>query len=176
MGVFNLAGYLSKIVSTLSGMEATAALRRNLVLRTFQRLGTAKSILPSASNLLGLFRAKGIGIRTQDFYRIYKSFETAGIQAARQQVAPPTQKPLKADLPIWPGFTARRYLYDFTMEVHDYQNDKWISKDFRMSSNSIYSPSGAEDTIRSWWQESGYSQDVDLDSIHFVAVWKSSET
>ena len=175
MAAFSLALYLLKLGRGIDAGMLTAPLRRNLAFRAFQRIATTKTALPAGSTMLKLLRSAGIGMRTQDFYRIYRAFKRAGVLGARIAVAPPTVRPPKAFIPEWPGFMTRRYLYDFTMNVYDYRTDSWDVKPFRWSSNRIYSKTGAEDQIRNWWRESGFSTDVDLASIHFDAVWKNAE-
>jgi len=175
MALFTLATYLARLQRGLAAGVLTAPLRRNMVFRVYQRIATAKIALPSARSMLAQLRSAGLGIRTQDFYRIHRAFRAGGILGARIQVLGPAVRPLKAAIPEWPGFMARRYLYQFTVNVYDYKKEAWRVHPFRWSSNQIYSKSGAEREIRNWWRESGFPEDVDLASVHFEAVWKNAE-
>lgn len=175
MALFTLATYLTRMRRGIAAAKLTGPLRRNMVLRVYQRMATAKVPTPSAGAMLAQLKSVGLGIRRQDFLRIHKAFRLAGILGARIQVMRPTTRPLKAAIPEWPGFMARRYLYQFTMNVYDYRADKWTVEPFRWSSNRIYSRSGAEREIRNWWRESGFSEDVNLRSVHFTAVWKNKD-
>lgn len=170
---FSLARFLLAVAKTYKAGPTTAATRRGAILRVFQRMGTAKTPLPSGANLIGLLRSKGLGIRTQDFYRMYGSFRRTGAFGIAQRLAPPTKRPLKADVPVWPGFIARRYMYQFTMNVYDYRQEIWKVKPFRMTSERLYSPASAERVFRDWWTEGGFSTDVDLLTAHYDTVWKS---
>jgi len=175
MAAFTLALYLLRLRRGIAAGVLTGPMRRNMVLRVYQRITTAKVAIPSARSMLGQLRSAGLGIRTQDFYRIHRAFKMAGILGARIQVLGPSVRPLKAAIPEWPGFMSRRYLYQFTMNVYDYKKDVWQQQPFRWSSNTIYSKTGAEREIRAWWRESGFSTEVDLDTLHFSAVWKNAE-
>lgn len=175
MAIFTLATYLMRLRRGIVAGVLTAPMRRNMVLRVYQRIASARVATPSARSMLGLLRSAGLGIRTQDFYRIHRAFRAAGILGARIQVLGPAVRPLKAAIPEWPGFMTRRYLYQFTMNVYDYRKDVWRQQPFRWSSNRIYSKTGAEREIRAWWRESGFSTEVDLDTVHFEAVWKNAE-
>lgn len=170
---FNLARFLLALSRGVGKAPLTGATRRGLVLRLFQRMGKAKMPLPSGANLLSQLRGKGLGIRTQDFYSMYRSFKRLGPFAVSQRLLPPTKRPLKADVPVWPGFVSHRYLYSFTMNVYDYKQEIWREKEFRMSGERLYSPASAESLFRDWWAESGFSTDVDLASARYETVWKS---
>jgi len=173
MAVWTVANYLLRLSRGLAVTKLTGPMRRDLVLRVYQRMATARAITPSATSMLAQLRSAGLGIRRQDLLRIHKEFKRAGVLGARIQVMGPTARPLKAVIPEWPGFMSRRYLYEFTMKVHDYKSDQWIDEPYRWSSNRIYSKTGAEREITNWWRESGFSKDVDLSSVHFKAVWKN---
>lgn len=175
MALFTLATYLVRLRRGIAAGVLTSAMRRNMVLRVYQRIATAGIPTPSARSMLGQLRSAGLGIRTQDFYRIHRAFKMGGILGARIRVLGPTVRPLKAAIPEWPGFMTRRYLYQFTMNVYDYKKKVWRENPYRWSSNRIYSKSGAEREIRAWWRESGFSEDVDLASVHFDSVWKNAE-
>lgn len=175
MALFTLASYLLRLRRGIAAGVLTSAMRRNMVLRVFQRISTAGLALPSGASMLAQLRSAGLGIRTQDYYRIHRAFRMGGILGARIRVLGPTVRPLKAAIPEWPGFMTRRYLYQFTMNVYDYKKEVWRQQPYRWSSNQIYSKSGAEREIRAWWRESGFSAEVDLDTVHFEAVWKNAE-
>lgn len=170
---FNLGRFLVVLSRELEKAPVTAGMRRSLILRTFQRMATSKMPLPSGANLIAQLRAKGLSIRTQDFYRMYSSFKRLGPFAVEQRLRPPTKRPLKADVPVWPGFVSRRYLYSFTMNVYDYKQEIWRDKSFRMTGERLYSPASAERRFRDWWSESGFSTEVDLNSVRYETVWKS---
>jgi len=170
---FNLGRFLVILSREVAKAPVTAGVRRSLILRTFQRMGTSKVPLPSGDNLLSQLRSKGLGIRTQDFYRMYSSFKRLGPFVVEQGLLPPTKRPLKADVPVWPGFVSRRYLYSFTMNVYDYRQEIWRDKSFRMTGERLYSPASAERQFRDWWSSSGFSAEVDLESVRYETVWKS---
>ena len=149
MAVFNLALYLARVTLGIPKSVLTARMKRALTFKAFQRLAVGKVPIPSAASML---RALQVAI----------------------QLLPPTKRPLKAAIPDWPGFMSRRYLYEYTVNVHDYRLDKWNVRPFRFSANQIYSRSGAEDRIRNWWREAGLAENADLSTLHFEAVWKSS--
>ena len=167
----------AKIVAKPGPMVRTlirGPMRRSIVLRTLQRMATAKTPLPSGANMLGLLRQYGLGIRTQDFYRLFRSFKKQGTFGAKLAIDPVTTRILRADVPAWPGFLSGRYLYQFDMRVFDYKTDKWRTKTFRMSSTKLYRTKelGAE-AVRSWWAESGFRKEVELATVHITEIWKS---
>jgi len=170
---FNLSRFLTSLSREFAKAPVTGGMRRAAILRTFQRVGTAKTPLPSGANLLAQLRAKGLGIRTQDFYSMFRSFKRIGPFAVSQKLLPPTKRPLKADVPVWPGFVSRRYLYQFTMNVYDYKQEIWIEKPFRMTSERLYSPASSEMLFREWGSGTGLFKDVDWSTVRYEAVWKS---
>jgi hypothetical protein len=163
---------LNATTRPLAGLALTAAARRTAVASILSTAVSRGMSLPTGSSLLSNFRVSGLGIRTQDFYRLYGAATTGEAGLVLQRAAPTSKTILVKDMPTAPFNVRTKYIYQFTLDSQSEYRPEAGPKTFWYGSNNQLSPDEAEGEFRAMHEESFDPELTDWNTLQFTGAYK----
>ena len=168
IGAARLAARLLRPTSHL------ASVRR---LGTINTLSTIRKSFPDLKGITGRavlssLRSVGLGIRTQDFYRLFTSFKQAGVMGAKQVLRDYNVLIPDSLMPVAPFKTRREYHYVVKVQAADYTTGKWGPKMFTLSSDKSFAPNDVLDQFYAQNEGEFDAEEVDWATLSFVRAYK----
>lgn len=147
----------------------------SLIQGSLSRVLSVAPSTPSGASILRSLRAQGIGIRTQQFYRLYNS--ALDLQEYKQAQAGSfsSERPTLAEIPEGSITQRRQFTYQFRIEVFDYSVGGWRMKPFRYSTNTLLSSADAYVQFQEQFGQDLLNDGANLESAQFDWVKKRPE-
>ncbi len=162
------------VAGALRGTKHLAAVRRLGVIKT---LTSIKKSFPNLKGITGKsvlssLRSAGLGIRTQDFYRLFTSFKQAGVRGAKQVLRDYNVLIPDSLMPVAPFKTRREYHYVVQVKAADYTTGRWGDKTFTLSSDKSFAPNDVLDQFYAQNEGIFDADEVDWATLSFVRAYK----
>lgn len=169
-----IAAVVKLVARALGPTSSLASVRRLGAIKSLVRLRVGRPKLSGivGRTVLNQLRSAGLGIRTQDFYRLFTSFKQAGVLGAKQVLR--DQNVLIPDslMPVAPWKSRQEYTYRVKMKVADYVTSKWGDKYFTLTSDKSFAPVDVLNQFYAQNESEFDKEETDWASLSFVRAYK----
>lgn len=169
--------FVAKPIAKLASYTPANILRRQIAKQTIGRLRDLGRTDISGAEVLQGLRDQGYGIRSQDFYKVWREAKAQTLEVEEPKTSPNVPNmpdTLEGIGEYTKGFPGQRraYVYEFEMEQWDYVEGKWRPKPFRFSSSKRMKPTTAFEEFYRKFEHEYDPSEVDWNSARYLRTYK----
>lgn len=172
MAVFSIARAAYAIARHMGKRVVPPVLRRTSIASILTQAVKSGVALPSAKQLLPIFKRHKLGIKPTDFRQIVKSVREVGTLFGKFDVLD-TLPVLRANMSTWSGRLSQLYLSKVVVlaKASSGKGD-WQTQTLYYSHNRPLSPKTVRDRFMEEYKESFDADSIDWDTLSFEGTFK----